>query len=285
VSLVQQVWNQDLPPVYDPYYEPFWSACEELGLVLSVHAGWGSPQGKFQEFTKQFGALVVGSDPAQDKLKQKSMMMEAMGQSEDSPLKLDMGPRRALWQLMLGGVFDRHPHLTFCLTEVRGDWLPPTLAALDALHATNDTPLTMKPSEYFARQCFITPSSIHKCEVEMRHEIGVDQMMFGTDYPHPEGTWPNTKDWIRVSFAGVPEAEARAILGENAIRAYGLDRATIAAVAERIGPEASEVFGEFDVPEARVAHWQSRAGYLRGPENTDNSIVAGLFAEDLAAVR
>ena len=117
----------------------------------------------------------------------------------------------------------------------------------------------------------------------MRYEIGVDQLMFGTDYPHPEGTWPNTLDWIRLSFAGVPESEARAILGETAITAYGLDRAVLAAAAERIGPAPADVFGEFSVPAERVAHWNSRAGYSRGPEQPDVGVIAALFDEDLHA--
>jgi predicted TIM-barrel fold metal-dependent hydrolase len=285
VSVPQQAWNDDLPPIHDPYYAPFWNICAELGLVLSVHAGWGSPQGKFQEFAKAFTELVVGMDTEKAGRLQ---MMEALDNSADSPLQLDMGPRRVMWQLMLSGAFDRHPDLKLALTEVRADWVPATLAHLDHLHATTDTTLTMKPTEYYARQCFVTPSSVHRCEVEMRYEIGVDQMLFGTDYPHPEGTWPNTKDWLRIAFPDVPEAETRAIVGENAIRAYGLDHDLLASVAERIGPDSSEVFGDFTLPEERVEHFNVRAGYSRGPEQPDTRVIDELFAEDLqglAAIR
>jgi hypothetical protein len=247
---------------------------------VSVHAGWGSPQGKFQEFAAQFTELVIGMD--KDAMGRTAM--DALNAADDSPLQLDMGPRRVLWQLMLGGVFDRHPTLKLALTEVRADWVPATLAHLDALHAKTETPLTMKPSEYFARHCFVTPSSIHRCEIDMRHDIGVDQMLFGTDYPHPESTWPNTKDWIRIAFAGVPEAESRAILGENAIRAYGLDEQLLTAVADSIGPDASDVFGEFTVPEDRVENFDDRAGYKRGPERPDTQVIDALFEEDLQAL-
>ncbi|MCU1361852.1 MAG: putative amidohydrolase, partial [Ilumatobacteraceae bacterium] len=198
VALPQQVWDKDLPTLNDPYYEPFWQICDDLGLVLGAHAGWGMPQGKFQEFADSFVKHVVGMDT--EKMGS-TTMMDALNESKESPLALDMGPRRILWQLMLGGVFDRHPDLMVGLTEVRADWVPPTLDALDALYESTDTPLTKKPSEYFVSNCFVTPSSPHRCETdELRHQIGVDQFLVGTDYPHPEGTWPNTKDWIRLAF-------------------------------------------------------------------------------------
>jgi predicted TIM-barrel fold metal-dependent hydrolase len=282
VSLVQNTWDNGLPPVHDRYYEPFWSACEHLGLVVSVHAGWGSPQGKFWEFAEQFEKLVVGAqaDPEQAS----SLMMDAMASSEDSPLALDMGPRRALWQIMLGGVFDRHPRLTLVLTEVRADWLPSTLRLLDERFARGDTPLVRKPSEYWQDNCFVTPSSIHTCEVEMRHEIGLDQMLFGTDYPHPEGTWPQTREWIRYAFHDVSEAELRAILGENAIRCYGLDRAKLATIAGEIAPTPQELLGDGDIDPELIESFDNRAGLRRPAEQADVAIVRDLFDEDLRLV-
>ena len=104
----------------------------------------------------------------------------------------------------------------------------------------------------------------------MRHEIGVDRLMFGTDYPHPEGTWPNTQQWIRHAFAGVPEAEARAILGENTIRCYGLDRARLEAVARRIGPDPASLLATGDVDERLLTQFHHRAGYLRPKEHVDH---------------
>src|SRR5207249_1167270 len=118
---------------------------------------------------------------------------------------------------------------------------------LDARAAKGDVPLKLKPSEYWTRNCAATPSSVHRSEMEMRHQIGVHNMLFGVDYPHPESTWPNTLDWIRASFTGVPEDEARLIPGENAIRIYGLDHDKLASVAAKIGPRPQEVLGRFDV--------------------------------------
>jgi predicted TIM-barrel fold metal-dependent hydrolase len=288
VSLVQQTWDQNLPAIQDRYYEPFWSICEDLDLVLSVHAGWGMPQGAFQEFCKGFTANVLGTDTEDEFFRQglladdkMDLMMEAMASDPDSPLALDMGPRRAVWQLMAGGVFDRHPQLRLALTEVRADWVPGTLAALDGAFARGEFPLRQRPRDYWTQHCFVSPSSIHRCEVEMRHQIGMGQIMFGADYPHPEGTWPNTKTWIREALAGVPAEEVRAILAGNAIRCYGLDPARVEAIAARVGPTSEEVFATQAVDPALIEHFTLRAGYLRGPEEVDTDTVTNLLQEDL----
>ncbi len=74
----------------------------------------------------------------------------------------------------------------------------------------------------------------------MRHEIGLDNIMWGTDYPHPEGTWPTTKSQMIESFRGIPEPEIRAMLGENAAALYGFDVEKLAPLVDRIGPKPSD---------------------------------------------
>jgi predicted TIM-barrel fold metal-dependent hydrolase len=74
----------------------------------------------------------------------------------------------------------------------------------------------------------------------MRYQIGVDNIMWGSDYPHPEGTWPYTREQMRETFHGLPEEELAAMLGGNAIGLYGFDRDALARVAERIGPQRLE---------------------------------------------
>jgi predicted TIM-barrel fold metal-dependent hydrolase len=269
-----------LPPLTDAYYEPFWATCAELGLVVAAHAGYGHPQGMFWEFAKNFMKQTVG---AQEEIKRPASAMQAL-EEKGGFFHLDMAPRRLVWQMMLGGVFDRHPSLKLALTEVRADWLPPTLRRLDELAARNPTPLKRSPSEYWASNCFITPSSIHRCEMEMRHEIGVDTLIFGTDYPHPESTWPNTREWIQITFEGVPEVEARKILGENTIRCYGLDRDKLAAIAARIGPDPSVVFAKPNVNPLSVKNFGDRGGILQPREVVRNEDIDPLFQDDLRQV-
>ena len=76
-------------------------------------------------------------------------------------------------------------------------------------------------------------------EAEMRHEIGLHGMMWGSDYPHPEGSWPVTRNAQFEALHGLPEDEIALILGENAVKFYDLDREKLAPLAARIGPEKS----------------------------------------------
>ena len=76
-------------------------------------------------------------------------------------------------------------------------------------------------------------------DLDLRQAIGLEQIMWGSDYPHPEGTWPHTGDYLKETFADFPEEDGRKILGENAINFYGLDRARLQAVADEIGPETT----------------------------------------------
>jgi predicted TIM-barrel fold metal-dependent hydrolase len=96
--------------------------------------------------------------------------------------------------------------------------------------------LKLKPSEYFARNVRIG-SMTHRHEVERRYEIGVDVLMWASDYPHPEGTWPETHDRMADSFKGIPELERDAMLGGNAAEFYGFDVEKLAPLVARIGPE------------------------------------------------
>jgi Amidohydrolase len=182
-------------------------------------------------------------------------------------------------------VFDRHPNLRLVLTEVRADWIPATLAHLDQRFEELDAPMKKRPSEYFASNCGVAPSSPHRAEIELRHDIGVDRFMFGIDFPHPEGTWPNTHDWIRDAFAGVPEDEARRILGENTIEFYRLDRTALANVAAAIGPKPSDLLlGTSSVDPRKIEHFHKRSGYSRPAEEIDTAALESAFASDLAAV-
>jgi hypothetical protein len=208
-----------------------------------------------------------------------------MATAEDSPLRLEIATRRPLWLLMASGVFDRHPNLKLALTEVRADWVPATIAHLDQRfsEARAETSMRRKPSEYYHDHIVVTPSSIHRAEVEMREEIGMAQLIFGSDYPHPEGTWPNTRDWIRSAFDGVPESEVRAILADNAIKAYGLNRAKLTAVAERVGPDAA-ILADGNVDEKLIGHFHLRSGYSRPAEPVDTRAIDEVLDTDLVAL-
>jgi predicted TIM-barrel fold metal-dependent hydrolase len=264
--------DPDLPPLYDRHFEPFWSACAALGLVVSAHAGWSGRQRP----TSEWGVSVHMMGDGETTGGHDFELIHKLMQERGSPIRVGLQqPRRPMWQLMAGGVFDRHPGLRLALTEIRADWVPATLELLEARFAELRPPCDKTPREYYAEHVLVIPSSPHRSEVEMRHEIGVEQFGFGQDFPHWESTWPNTLDWLRHAFRDVDESELRAILGGNVMRFYGLPEDTLGAVAERIGPGVDDIIGDHDVSAELVAHFDRRAGYLRSADP--------VFADELDA--
>lgn len=284
ISCPGTIADPALPPLYDPYYEPFWTACEDRSLVLAVHTGWGSTQGRFFDFYD-----MTKGDPDLAALMKKGDVegfLTKVRQSQGPAAAVNIAPRRAFWQLILGGVFDRHPNLKIAFAEVRSDWLPDTLAYLDERFDREGGVSRLKPSEYFRRQGWITPTSPRPSELAQRHDIGVERMMFGVDYPHPEGTWPNTLDWIRDLFQDVSEPEARRVLGENAVDCYGLDGARLGLIAQRIGPLAEDVVASRAPIDRRVVeHWDSRSGYSRPAEAVSRDLLRAAVDADFDGAR
>jgi predicted TIM-barrel fold metal-dependent hydrolase len=207
----------DLPFYHHPRYEPLWSACAETGLPVHTHGGTVVPD---------YGG-IAGS--------------EVIFLTEQSWFS-----RRPLWFLIWGGVFERHPKLKFVLTELGSTWVPETLRQLDGLYTGKFAPqirktLSLKPSEYWARQCTVEAMFLQPTERDLRHAIGVPNIIWGSDYPHLESTWPHTREKLRQGLSGLPEPELRAILGENAARLYNLDLAKLEPVAARVGPRVDEI--------------------------------------------
>jgi predicted TIM-barrel fold metal-dependent hydrolase len=252
-----------MPPLFDPYWEPLWSECESRRLAIVVHAGFGFEQGFLYDHLNRVNQQVKEANGSE-----MDLVMRLASEVFTGEFFSDIKARRPMWQMMYGGVFDRHPDLKLVMSEVRLDWVPTNLSHLDVLFDENRAvlPAKKRPSEYWSESCMAGASFVHKVEVEMRHEIGVSNILFGRDYPHPEGTWPNTPDWLRDAFAGVPEGELRAMLGENAILFFQLDRGSLATIAERIGPTVQEIAGGGTVDRDLLAAFDTRGGYLRPAE-------------------
>src|SRR5882757_8527987 len=148
------------PLLHHPRYEPFWQVCLELDLTVSVHLGDGAPS-------------WVGDEPWDFAV----FMMESF-----------FAAHRPLWCLIFGGVLERHPDLRVVFTEQGSDWVPAMLASMDdtatngAWRTSHEHPMPMLPSEYFRPQRFVADSLMGRSEVELRHSIGIDQFLFGTDF-------------------------------------------------------------------------------------------------------
>lgn len=271
-----------LPPLSDAYYEPFWAACAELGLVLTIHAAFGLPQR--DRSLEPAGGMMA---PDEDRLRAGRTADISIDQfPADSLARQALTiPRRVIWQLMMAGVFDRHPALKVVLTEVRADWVPDILTVLDSYFAERKTPLRRSPREYWADHVYLTPSSPRPYEIAMRNDIGVNNFMFGMDYPHPEGTWPNTREWIQHAFVGVNEHDLRRLLGLNAVDCFGLDPSALRVIADKIGPNVADLIGgNVTIDPRLIAEWHDRSGYLRPQENVQSDFYRDMLLEDEAAL-
>ena len=80
----------------------------------------------------------------------------------------------------------------------------------------------------------------------MRDVVGVDRIMWGSDFPHLEGCWPFSRQHLRLAFAGVPEDEVRLMVGRNAADVYGFDWPLLDTLADRHGPTVAEVAEPLD---------------------------------------
>jgi predicted TIM-barrel fold metal-dependent hydrolase len=233
--LLPPMWF-DQAPYHHPKYEPLWAALQDNGLIVHFHSGPGAMQDYFG--AALFGGGTPGEPPVE--------MPGALG---IYVTEVCWWLVRPLIFMIWGGVFERYPKLRAAVTEGTSIWAPELLALMDQRYGDHHFSaklgtgykkhLTMKPSEYFRRNIRIGSSCMSRREAEMRHDIGVSTIMWGTDYPHPEGTWPVTRKMMVETFQGLPENEIEAMLGGNALELYGFDRGKLEPLAERIGPERS----------------------------------------------
>lgn len=159
---------------------------------------------------------------------------------------------RPMWSMIFGGVFELYPRLKVCFTEAGGEfWFPWVLELMDIRASVKHTSgklgdynsnLTMKPSDYFARNIWIGCSALPDEETtESYYKIGIDRIMWGTDYPHPEGTWPETLEKMVLSLGGLPEVDIQKMLSGNVLQVFDdLDEDALWAMAAKIGPRKAQ---------------------------------------------
>jgi predicted TIM-barrel fold metal-dependent hydrolase len=242
--MIPVLWDP-YPPYHDPRYEPVWAVCQELDMPLHTHTG-PAPRDDYGGNLGIYGAETI------------------------------WWTTRPMWFLLWSGVFERYPRLKFAVTEGGCWWAADLLWKWDAIydreHATkkmsNIAPaLKMRPSDYFDRNVWIGASTTRRREIARRFEIGVGNIMWGNDFPHPEGTWPNTRQWLRDTFWDCPVEDTRRILGLNAAEVYGFDVAKLAPLVEQIAPRPVEL-GQ--TPDVDLSKWDELAAagrhWLTGKE-------------------
>jgi predicted TIM-barrel fold metal-dependent hydrolase len=206
----------NLPFYHHPRYEPIWSVCADLGLPIHTHVGSAIPD--------------YGDLPGSQTL----FATESMWLSH-----------RPFWFLIWGGVFERHPKLKMVFAEQGSDWVPELLELLDRMYHLwfrhEQKRLSVPPSEYWRRQCTVQSMFLTPREVAQRHQIGIENMTWGCDYPHYEGSWPNSLPCLREMLADVPTPEIEALLSRNAARIYGFDLERLDALSAQLPAGAADL--------------------------------------------
>jgi predicted TIM-barrel fold metal-dependent hydrolase len=216
--------RRDFTPYSDRSWDRLWAACEELNLTLCTHGGGGDIEGRLEGPSKNPIFL---------------MEYPWMG-------------RRGLWHLILSGVFHRFPNLKFSLAEQFGDWVPATLVEMDSSYLSPHFSAALRaevpdrPSDYFERNCYVGASFMSRDEarIGLEHQFA-GNMMWGADYPHPEGSYPNSLLSLRKTMAGLPEEVVAAYLSGTAAKAYELNLNALREVAQNICPTFAEVMQPF----------------------------------------
>jgi predicted TIM-barrel fold metal-dependent hydrolase len=204
-------------PAYNhPVYEPLWALCEELGMPVHTHSGWTPNYGRFAGSVGLFLSEIT------------------------------WWAHRPFWFMVWSGAFERHPRLRFVMSEQKADWMISTLQLLDSRYELPmfrqlRRSLPLKPSEYYRRQVWIGASFMDEGEWETRHALGVDKLMWGSDYPHLEGCWPNTQATLKHIFDGVDSSDVSRMLGQTAAEVYGFDLARLRPLADALGPPIESI--------------------------------------------
>jgi predicted TIM-barrel fold metal-dependent hydrolase len=186
-------------PYNDPEYDRFWAVAQDLGLPLTFHSGTGHEP----RVVRGPGGAVVNY---------------ILGAQLDGPMVMLM--------LAAGGALDRFPALQLVTVETGAAWLGWIMTQADAIYEDHSAfaqpKLSMKPSELIRRQAHATfmydPVAINNREI-----TGVETLMWGNDYPHPEGTWPASQAAAARQFDGVSDADLHAIVAGNAAEVFGFD--------------------------------------------------------------
>jgi predicted TIM-barrel fold metal-dependent hydrolase len=216
----------ELPGLWEPAYGPLWALCEELDVPINIHGGGGLPD---------YGEAEVS----------RAIML----------IELPWFSHRSAWHLIFGGVLERHPGLKVVLTEQGMGWLPRGLETLDwfygrmtlggaaeaSFFGAAAEGMSMTPSEYFERNFTVGASFLRASESEVRHEVGIERIMWGSDYPHTEGSFPYSREALRAAFGHSDPAETKLMLEDNVARIYGFDLQALRPIGDRIGPTVAEV--------------------------------------------
>lgn len=198
----RQLGGGSLPHINEPDYDPLWAVCAELEVPLCFHSG---------------STAAIQMPPYVDYTPAIAAALEAMTRPVSSTFLLA--------NFLFSGILNRHPGLKVVFAETTLAWGAYTLESADHQFERQRYDLmgwAHIPSELFRRQCYLT-GWYDRTGLDTRAHIGVDNMLWCTNFPQATGTWPLTGQTIERCFNGVPDSDRRRILWENASALYRVD--------------------------------------------------------------
>jgi predicted TIM-barrel fold metal-dependent hydrolase len=181
-----------------PEFDPIWDALSETGLPVTFHAGTG----KDPRTASGHGGAII------------NYVVHAMNTVLEPTV-----------QLCASGVFDRYPKLKFATIEAGAGWIPYALWAMDHGQIAFDfwvSPrLKYKPSEYF-RMHGHASFETDPIGIELMDHIGIESLLWGNDYPHIEGSWPNSEQAIKSWSSDLSKADLAKIIGLNSADLFNI---------------------------------------------------------------
>jgi len=191
----------DMEPMWHPDWEPLWQTVNEVGLPLHFHTFPALPPGVLDKHTGRtrraaFFTVVSG---------------------------FQMNLVNILAAVIGAGVLERYPRVRIAFGESGIGWVPYALDRMDFEWEDrfHDLGLTMKPSDYWRRQCKAT-FQFDRIGTKLIDDMGVETLMWGSDYPHGDGVWPESSKYIEEQFGHLPAEITHMITCENAGKFYGL---------------------------------------------------------------
>ena len=186
--------------LHEPYFDPMWSLLEELDIPVCLHEGTTQniPQSGLDRYDNFLFRHVVSH-----------------------PHEQQMG----VLNFICGGVLDRHPKLRVASLESGCGWIAHWLERINhhlEYWGYASSPITLKADEYWARQCFISADPDEAIIPGIIQAMGDDTLIFASDYPHPDGIFPGVVKELSER-TDLSETSKAKILGENAVRCYGLN--------------------------------------------------------------
>jgi predicted TIM-barrel fold metal-dependent hydrolase len=201
----------------EPEYEPFWAAAQDLYMPLSLHTATkreGKPTGSYQR-----------------------TLHDASRRATKAFL-----PAVSMCDMIFAGVFERYPKLRLAIVEFELSWVPYVLTNMDYCYRERHEEAfyrfknQMKPSDFYYQNVALSFQE-DDIGVRLRDVIGVANMMWGSDYPHSESTFPRSREVLDEILQGVPEDERAKVVGLNTAKWYDFD---LEVVSQEVVTRATE---------------------------------------------